>query len=175
MSSVHFPCEDDGTVQFMCSSYITNRHASYFEMCIRELDPVLVEGIWSAFKVEEVTDVQIISSPCFSNSTWFAELDACALGDHGCEHSCVSSGDSFVCQCFEGYLLRADGKTCRSKFLVELAPSVCLTSARNPPSRSLCHQLLSVQCRMTTKCNVGSWVGSWIRKVTAALAVWLSG
>lgn len=51
----------------------------------------------------------------------FPELDSCAVGDHGCEHSCVSSGDSFVCQCFEGYILREDGKTCRSKFLLELS------------------------------------------------------
>lgn len=51
----------------------------------------------------------------------FSELDSCALGDHGCEHSCVSSEDSFVCQCFEGYTLREDGKTCRSEYILELA------------------------------------------------------
>lgn len=50
-----------------------------------------------------------------------SELDSCALGNHGCEHSCVSSGGSFVCQCFEGYILREDRKTCRSKFLLEWA------------------------------------------------------
>lgn len=62
----------------------------------------------------------------------FLELDACALGDHGCEHSCVSSEDTFVCQCFEGYILREDGKTCRSKFLLVLAhitvPVPCMNS-----------------------------------------------
>ena len=54
----------------------------------------------------------------------FSELDPCALGKHGCEHACVSSGDSFVCQCFEGYILREDGKTCRSKFLLEWVPII---------------------------------------------------
>lgn len=62
----------------------------------------------------------------------FSELDPCALGKHGCEHACVSSGDSFVCQCFEGYILREDGKTCRSKFLLEWVPIImsdlCLKS-----------------------------------------------
>lgn len=72
-------------------------------------------------------------SSVFLIPTGFSELDPCALGDHGCEHSCVSRGDSFVCQCFEGYILREDGKTCKSKFLLELphipVSALCMNSA----------------------------------------------
>lgn len=55
----------------------------------------------------------------------FPELDSCALGDHGCEHSCVSNEDSFVCQCFEGYILREDGKTCRRKDVCQAVDHGC--------------------------------------------------
>uniref|UniRef100_A0AAY4ADD8 VWFA domain-containing protein n=1 Tax=Denticeps clupeoides TaxID=299321 RepID=A0AAY4ADD8_9TELE len=43
-----------------------------------------------------------------------AEMDQCALGHHGCEHQCVNTDDSFVCQCRKGHILRPDGKTCKS-------------------------------------------------------------
>eukprot|EP00069_Balaena_mysticetus_P017766 bmy_10833T0 len=54
-----------------------------------------------------------------------SELDSCALGNHGCEHSCVNSGGSFVCQCFEGYILREDGKTCRRKDICQAVDHGC--------------------------------------------------
>ena len=37
--------------------------------------------------------------------------------DHGCEHQCVSTTDSYVCRCFEGYVLAEDGKSCKSMIL----------------------------------------------------------
>ncbi|XP_076137060.1 matrilin-4-like [Alosa pseudoharengus] len=42
-----------------------------------------------------------------------AEIDHCGQGDHGCEHECVDTEDSFVCRCRAGYTLRPDGKTCK--------------------------------------------------------------
>lgn len=44
-------------------------------------------------------------------------VDHCALSDHGCEHLCVNGDRSYTCQCFEGYRLRNDGKTCKRKLL----------------------------------------------------------
>ncbi|XP_069092089.1 matrilin-3 [Pleurodeles waltl] len=39
-------------------------------------------------------------------------LDICDLGNHGCQHICVSAADSYYCKCFEGYILNQDNKTC---------------------------------------------------------------
>lgn len=39
-------------------------------------------------------------------------MDYCLLSHHGCEYSCVNTDRSFVCECPEGHVLRADGKTC---------------------------------------------------------------
>lgn len=44
-------------------------------------------------------------------------VDHCSLSDHGCEHLCVNGDRSYTCQCFEGYRLRNDGKTCKRKLL----------------------------------------------------------
>uniref|UniRef100_A0A3P8SF84 Matrilin 2 n=1 Tax=Amphiprion percula TaxID=161767 RepID=A0A3P8SF84_AMPPE len=41
------------------------------------------------------------------------EIDYCDLGNHGCEHNCVSVPDC-VCKCRKGYTLRPDGKTCKN-------------------------------------------------------------
>uniref|UniRef100_H3AHJ8 VWFA domain-containing protein n=1 Tax=Latimeria chalumnae TaxID=7897 RepID=H3AHJ8_LATCH len=39
-------------------------------------------------------------------------IDFCASGDHGCEHYCVNTEDSYVCQCHQGFTLNPDGRTC---------------------------------------------------------------
>lgn len=45
-----------------------------------------------------------------------AAQDKCALGTHGCQHICVNDGaGSHHCECFEGYALNADKKTCSGK------------------------------------------------------------
>ncbi|OXB61423.1 hypothetical protein ASZ78_004455 [Callipepla squamata] len=38
--------------------------------------------------------------------------DLCAVEKHNCEHICVNTPGSYVCQCYEGYELDADGKNC---------------------------------------------------------------
>lgn len=57
---------------------------------------------------------------CFIN-VWLCSLllrarpvrNKCALGTHGCQHICVSDGAaSYHCDCFPGYSLNEDKKTC---------------------------------------------------------------
>ncbi|XP_053345365.1 matrilin-3a isoform X7 [Clarias gariepinus] len=38
-------------------------------------------------------------------------LDQCEMG-HDCEHSCISSDDSYHCECQKGFVLNEDKKTC---------------------------------------------------------------
>lgn len=45
----------------------------------------------------------------------FSDKDLCKAIDHGCEHVCVNTDDSYICKCHDGFLLREDGKTCKSK------------------------------------------------------------
>lgn len=44
-----------------------------------------------------------------------AGVDHCAEQDHGCEQLCLNTGESFVCQCSEGFLINEDLKTCSSE------------------------------------------------------------
>uniref|UniRef100_A0A4W6EZP7 Matrilin 2 n=1 Tax=Lates calcarifer TaxID=8187 RepID=A0A4W6EZP7_LATCA len=39
--------------------------------------------------------------------------EMCETVDHGCEHQCVSTTDSYICKCFEGFTLAEDGKSCK--------------------------------------------------------------
>ena len=40
------------------------------------------------------------------------DINECALGNGGCQYKCKNSGGSFTCECPEGTVLNADGKTC---------------------------------------------------------------
>ncbi|XP_041276854.1 matrilin-3 [Onychostruthus taczanowskii] len=42
----------------------------------------------------------------------FCAGNACALGTHGCQQVCVSNGASHLCDCYEGYILNPDKRTC---------------------------------------------------------------
>lgn len=43
-------------------------------------------------------------------------IDKCALNTHGCEHKCVNDRTgSYHCECYEGYTLNEDRKTCSGK------------------------------------------------------------
>ncbi|NWR91700.1 MATN2 protein, partial [Furnarius figulus] len=39
-------------------------------------------------------------------------VDHCAENNHGCEQLCLNTGDSYVCQCSEGFVINEDLKTC---------------------------------------------------------------
>ncbi|KAM9273725.1 matrilin-3 [Cariama cristata] len=42
----------------------------------------------------------------------FCAANVCALGTHDCEQVCVSNGGSYLCDCYEGYTLNPDKRTC---------------------------------------------------------------
>ena len=42
----------------------------------------------------------------------FSDIDECAVGNGGCDHTCVNKPGSFECQCKERYALADDNKTC---------------------------------------------------------------
>lgn len=50
-------------------------------------------------------------SVCFSP---LSGLDLCQTVEHGCEHQCVTTTESYLCRCFEGFTLAEDGKSCSS-------------------------------------------------------------
>ena len=46
---------------------------------------------------------------------FFADVNECAVKNGGCDHKCTNEAGSFNCSCKHGYLLSADGKTCKGK------------------------------------------------------------
>lgn len=46
----------------------------------------------------------------------FVAQDLCAVEKHACEQICVNTPGSYVCQCYEGYELDANGKNCVGEY-----------------------------------------------------------
>jgi len=43
------------------------------------------------------------------------EMDPCKINNAGCSQLCVNDNGRSECQCYEGYSLSADGKSCQGK------------------------------------------------------------
>ncbi|NXN07034.1 MATN3 protein, partial [Indicator maculatus] len=49
----------------------------------------------------------------------FCAANVCALGTHDCEQVCVRNGKSYLCDCYEGYTLNPDKRTCSAVDMCE--------------------------------------------------------
>lgn len=86
-------------------------------------------------------------------------LSKCALGSHGCQHICVDDGAAaYHCECYAGYTLNEDRKTCSGK---DWTSSLChlegQSSRRKPSSPSLNH---SPDCSSQSESSSGSQLSS---------------
>ncbi|XP_028836585.1 matrilin-2-like [Denticeps clupeoides] len=64
--------------------------------------------------------------------------DLCLVVDHQCEHVCVSTPASFMCRCRKGYVLNADGKTCRAEDVCATVEHGCQHLCANLPGAYEC-------------------------------------
>uniref|UniRef100_A0A8C7CSK7 Matrilin 2 n=1 Tax=Oncorhynchus kisutch TaxID=8019 RepID=A0A8C7CSK7_ONCKI len=74
------------------------------------LETFQIKGTYSLFDILRIMYEFKPIYACFYLSP--PGIDYCDLGNHGCQHDCVSSPESYVCRCTRGYDLNRDGKTC---------------------------------------------------------------
>ena len=43
------------------------------------------------------------------------EIDRCEKNNGGCAHQCTNTETGVICDCDEGFILQANGKTCQGK------------------------------------------------------------
>lgn len=84
---------------------------------------------------EALINVTLFSGNYFSKRHSVG-TDVCAPGTHDCEQVCVSNGGSYTCDCYEGFTLNPDEKTCSSNnlmfFFLNIFIEVLLFNALNP-------------------------------------------
>ncbi|NXO36188.1 MATN4 protein, partial [Locustella ochotensis] len=61
------------------------------------------------FLVANFSQIETLTS---AFQTKLCAQDLCAVEKHACEQICVNTPGSYVCQCYEGYELDANGKSC---------------------------------------------------------------
>ena len=42
----------------------------------------------------------------------FSDVNECDNTYHGCHHDCVNTNGSYVCICYDGFILTEDGRSC---------------------------------------------------------------
>lgn len=57
-----------------------------------------------------------------------ADVDECLVHNGGCQHRCVNTPGSYLCECKPGFRLHADGRTCLGKCPADPHPGLCATS-----------------------------------------------
>ena len=63
-----------------------------------------------AYKYPDITTITYLS---FVHTICSSDIDECAEGTSHCEQICTNTNGSFVCSCFDGFLLNmVDNKTC---------------------------------------------------------------
>lgn len=67
----------------------------------------------------------------------FVAQDLCAVEKHACEQICVNTPGSYVCQCYEGYELDADGKNCIGEYEFSNSHSSLYTNQREIQYKSI--------------------------------------
>ncbi|XP_004627624.2 matrilin-3 [Octodon degus] len=109
----------DGRPQDQVSEVAARARASGIELYAVGVDRADMESLKTmaskpldehVFYVETYGVIEKLSSR-FQET--FCAQDKCASGTHGCQHICVNDrSGSYHCECFEGYTLNADKKTC---------------------------------------------------------------
>ncbi|MFT7816224.1 matrilin-2-like isoform X1 [Arapaima gigas] len=67
-----------------------------------------------------------------------ADVDLCTTADHQCEHLCVSTAISYVCQCRKHYILNPDNRTCRKEDMCAVVEHGCEHTCVNLPGSYEC-------------------------------------
>ncbi|KAI6071808.1 Matrilin-3 [Aix galericulata] len=68
----------------------------------------------------------------------FCVVDVCAPGKHECDQICVSNNGSYVCECYEGYTLNPDKKTCSAMDLCASGRHDCAQVCRRTDGSYSC-------------------------------------
>ncbi|XP_014014408.2 matrilin-2 [Salmo salar] len=83
------------------------------------------------YLVDNFSQIETLTSVFQSNLC--GGTDLCSVMDHQCDHLCVSTPASYMCQCRRGYTLNSDGKTCRAEDQCDVVDHGCAHICANRP------------------------------------------
>ena len=78
--------------------------------------PVLVDMMVMAFSVPVSCSMVYCLISCLS--VMIVDINECLLDTNGCDQGCINTPGSFLCNCFEGYVLNEDGYACDGECIV---------------------------------------------------------
>ncbi|BHF63145.1 Bone morphoproteintic protein 1 [Sparganum proliferum] len=78
--------------------------------------PTAVSSSKNTMTVKFTSDSQVHQKGFKANfkKVTYSEISQCAITNHGCEHLCVDIPGDYKCQCYDGYKLLPDEKSCQS-------------------------------------------------------------
>ncbi|XP_041422496.1 matrilin-2 isoform X1 [Xenopus laevis] len=87
------------------------------------------------FLVANFSQIETLTS-VFQNKLCAPHL--CSTAIHGCDHFCINTQGSYICQCKQGYVLNPDEKTCSTQDLCATEKHGCEQICVNTPGSYLC-------------------------------------
>ncbi|KAL4842440.1 hypothetical protein H8958_009496 [Nasalis larvatus] len=98
------------TLEHNCAHFCINIPGSYVCRCKQGY---ILNSDQTTCRREKNTSFDDLVLGLFTVQRDFASVqDLCAMEDHNCGQLCVNVPGSFVCQCYSGYTLAEDGKSC---------------------------------------------------------------
>jgi len=89
------------------------------DFCEDEIDDCLFVSCLNGTECQKDETNMSVGCPCPSGyievDSKCVDIDECASTYDGCHHTCRNTPGSYVCTCYEGFELAADGRTCEGE------------------------------------------------------------
>ena len=90
---------------------------------------VIVDIHWAVMDLTAMVSYLYMQKDC-SMKSLLSDINECDEGISGCNQTCTNTNGSYICSCFDGYVLDADGHSCNGKVYIAHATYVTTASSQ---------------------------------------------
>ena len=88
---------------------------------------VIVDIHWAVMDLTAMVSYLYIQKDC-SMKSLLSDINECDEGISGCNQTCTNTNGSYICSCYNGYVLDADDHSCNGKVIVHITYVITASS-----------------------------------------------
>ena len=89
---------------------------------------VIVDIHWAVMDLTAMVSYLYMQKDC-SMKSLLSDVNECDEGTSGCNQTCTNTNSSYICSCYNGYVLDSDGHSCNGKVIVHITYVITASSA----------------------------------------------